>query len=128
MLADIFPGLAEGIRTDRDGNLWSSVGWAGSGTDGANCLTPDGELIGRIVLSEPCANLCFGDVAGQFMVVLLTTDEWLVRFVPQATLRGQATFTRSDLQTPQSRLPLAWFRSASSPIGRSTWSLILGKS
>ena len=29
-------------------------------TDGVHCLTPHGELIGRIVLPEPCANLCFG--------------------------------------------------------------------
>ena len=60
VFADMSPGLADGIRTDRDGNLWSSVGWAGPGTDGVHCLTPDGELTGRIVLPEPCANLCFG--------------------------------------------------------------------
>ena len=60
VFADMSPGFADGIRTDRDGNLWSSVGWAGPGTDGVHCLTPAGELIGRIVLPEPCANLCFG--------------------------------------------------------------------
>ena len=60
VFADMSPGFADGIRTDRDGNLWSSVGWAGPGTDGVHCLTPDGELIGRIVLPEPCANLSFG--------------------------------------------------------------------
>ena len=62
VFADMSPGFADGIRTDRDGNVWSSVGWAGPGTDGVHCLTPDGELIGRIVLPEPCANLCFGGV------------------------------------------------------------------
>ena len=60
VFADMSPGFADGIRTDCDGNLWSSVGWAGPGTDGVHCLTPEGELIGRIVLPEPCANLCFG--------------------------------------------------------------------
>ena len=60
VFADMSPGFADGIRTDRAGNLWSSVGWAGPGTDGVHCLTPEGELIGRIVLPEPCANLCFG--------------------------------------------------------------------
>lgn len=54
------PGFADVLRTDRDGNLWSSVSWAGVGTDGLHCLTADGELIGRIVLPEPCAKLCFG--------------------------------------------------------------------
>ena len=62
IFADMSPGFADGMRTDRDGNLWSSRGWAGAGTDGVHCLTPDGELIGRIILPEPCANLCFGGV------------------------------------------------------------------
>ena len=62
VFADMAPGFADGIRTDRDGNLWSSVGWAGPGTDGVHCFTRDGELIGRIHLPEPCSNLCFGGV------------------------------------------------------------------
>ena len=62
VFADMSPGFADGIRTDRDGNLWSSRGWAGAGTDGVHCITPEGELIGRIVLPEPCSNLCFGGV------------------------------------------------------------------
>ena len=60
VFADIAPGFADGMRTDRDGNLWSSVGWAGAGRDGVHCFTPEGELIGRIHLPEPCANVCFG--------------------------------------------------------------------
>ena len=62
VFADMAPGFADGMRTDRDGNLWSSAGWAGPGTEGVHCLTPDGELIGRIYLPEPCSNLCFGGV------------------------------------------------------------------
>ena len=57
VFADFAPGFADGMRTDRDGNLWSSSGWAGAGTDGVRCFGPDGELIGRIVLPEPCSNL-----------------------------------------------------------------------
>ena len=62
VFADLSPGFADGMRTDRDGNLWSSVGWAGAGRDGVHCFTPEGELIGRIHLPEPCSNLCFGGV------------------------------------------------------------------
>ena len=62
VFADMSPGYADGMRTDREGNLWSSVGWVGLGADGVHCLTSDGELIGRILLPEPCANLCFGGV------------------------------------------------------------------
>jgi gluconolactonase len=57
---DMKPGSADGIRTDRDGNLWVAAGWGGAGYDGVHCFTPDGELIGKIQLPEPCANLCFG--------------------------------------------------------------------
>lgn len=56
------PGGADGIRTDTDGNLWVAAGWAGVGYDGAHCYAPDGELIGKIHLPEPCSNLCFGGV------------------------------------------------------------------
>ena len=62
VFADMAPVVPDGMRTDRDGNLWSSAGWGGPGTDGVHCISPDGELIGRIILPEPCANLCFGGV------------------------------------------------------------------
>lgn len=60
VFADMSPGLADGIRCDRDGNLWVAAGWAGEGFDGVHCFAPDGTLIGRIHLPETCANICFG--------------------------------------------------------------------
>lgn len=54
------PGGSDGIRTDRDGNLWSAAAWAGPGFDGVHCFAPDGALIGQIHLPEGCSNLCFG--------------------------------------------------------------------
>jgi gluconolactonase len=57
---DMRPGMADGIRCDIDGNLWAGAGWGGLGFDGVHCYAPDGTLIGRINLPEPCANLCFG--------------------------------------------------------------------
>jgi gluconolactonase len=57
---DMKPGFADGVRCDRDGNLWSSSGWGDREKNGVIVLTPKGELIGRIHLPEPCANLCFG--------------------------------------------------------------------
>ena len=56
------PGNSDGIRTDRDGNLWSAAGWGGAGYDGVHCFAPDGALIGKIHLPEACSNLCFGGV------------------------------------------------------------------
>ncbi len=53
-------GLADGIRTDVDGNLWASAGWGGEGFDGVHIFSPDGTRIGQILLPEPGSNLCFG--------------------------------------------------------------------
>ena len=62
VFVDMAPGVADGIRTDRDGNLWAAAGWGGAGYDGVHCFAPDGRLIGKIHLPEPCANLCFGGI------------------------------------------------------------------
>ena len=62
VFADMAPGVADGIRTDRDGNLWVGAGWGGAGYDGVHCFAPDGRLIGKIHLPEPCANICFGGI------------------------------------------------------------------
>jgi gluconolactonase len=54
------PGFTDGVRTDIDGNVWCSMGWADAKEDGVRCYAPDGDLIGKIHLPETCANLCFG--------------------------------------------------------------------
>lgn len=53
-------GLADGIRCDVEGNIWSSAGWVGEGYDGVHCFAPDGTRIGHIRLPEICSNVCFG--------------------------------------------------------------------
>ena len=53
-------GLADGIRADKDGNIWVGAGWVGPGYDGVHVFAPGGERIGMILLPEMCANLCFG--------------------------------------------------------------------
>ena len=60
VFADMAPGSSDGIRADRDGNIWSGACWGGDGFDGVHCFHPDGRLIGKIHLPAPCANLCFG--------------------------------------------------------------------
>jgi gluconolactonase len=53
------PGIPDGMRCDTDGNLW--CGWGGGeGHDGVAVFAPDSTLIGRVLLPERCANLCFG--------------------------------------------------------------------
>ncbi len=53
-------GLADGIRADKDGNIWVGAGWVGAGYDGVHIFHPDGTRIGMILLPEMCANVCFG--------------------------------------------------------------------
>ena len=53
-------GIADGIRADEDGNIWSSAGWVGDGYDGVHIFAPNGDRIGQIILPEICSNVCFG--------------------------------------------------------------------
>jgi gluconolactonase len=52
-------GFADGIRCDTEGNVWCGFS-GGEGQDGVAVFAPDGVLIGRILLPERCANVCFG--------------------------------------------------------------------
>jgi gluconolactonase len=56
---DASPGYADGIRCDTEGNVWAGFS-GGEGEDGLAVFAPDGKLIGRILLPERCANVCFG--------------------------------------------------------------------
>jgi len=53
-------GLVDGIRAEKDGNIWVGAGWVGPGYDGVHIFTPSGERIGIFLLPEICATLCFG--------------------------------------------------------------------
>jgi gluconolactonase len=52
-------GWADGIRCDTAGNVWCGFS-GGAGQDGVAVFAPDGDLIGRVLLPERCANVCFG--------------------------------------------------------------------
>jgi gluconolactonase len=53
VLIKVSPGIPDGLRLDTEGNIWCSAG------DGVHCITPDGDLIGKIHTPEICANLVF---------------------------------------------------------------------
>jgi gluconolactonase len=50
----VAPGFADGIRADAAGNIWSSAG------DGVHCISPDGVLLGKILVPYSVSNLTFG--------------------------------------------------------------------
>jgi gluconolactonase len=59
--SDTKGGLADDIRCDEDGNVWAAGGWSPNPLfNGVAVLAPNGDVIGRIVLPETAANLCFG--------------------------------------------------------------------
>jgi gluconolactonase len=68
----ISPGCADGIRTDTDGNLWSSAG------DGVHCLSPEGHLLGKILIPEAVSNICFGGRAKHQLFITATTSLYSV--------------------------------------------------
>jgi gluconolactonase len=60
VLIDAGPGTPDGFRVDVDGNLWCGWGMGMTELDGVHVFSPEGRLIGRILLPERCANVCFG--------------------------------------------------------------------
>jgi len=61
-------GLFDGFRVDTEGNIWSSAG------DGVHCFASDGTLIGKILLPEVVANVCFGGPKRNRLFICATTS------------------------------------------------------
>lgn len=62
------PGMADGIRLDEHGNVWSSA------ADGVHCIAPDGRLLGKILVPELVSNICFGGRAKHELYITATTS------------------------------------------------------
>ncbi len=65
-------GLFDGFRVDVDGKLWTSAG------DGVHCIAEDGQLIGKILLPEAAANVCFGGARRNRLFICATTSLYAV--------------------------------------------------
>jgi gluconolactonase len=61
-------GLYDGFRVDVHGNLWLSAG------DGVHCHAADGALLGKIVIPERVANVCFGGPKHNRLFICATTS------------------------------------------------------
>ncbi|MEX0701722.1 MAG: SMP-30/gluconolactonase/LRE family protein [Planctomycetales bacterium] len=71
------PGLPDGLKADRDGNLFAT------GPGGCLVISPDGALLGRIDTGEKTANCGWGDDGS---VLYITADSYLLRL--KTTTRG----------------------------------------
>ncbi len=74
-------GLFDGFRVDIHGNVWSSA------ADGVHCFTPDGTLIGKILIPEVVANVCFGGRKRNRLYICGTTSLYAVYLNTQGALR-----------------------------------------
>ncbi|MFO6464938.1 SMP-30/gluconolactonase/LRE family protein [Jannaschia sp. KMU-145] len=61
-------GFTDGLRLDEDGNIWSSAG------DGVWCLSPGGDLMGKILVPETVSNVCFGGRSKHVLYITGTTS------------------------------------------------------
>jgi len=68
----INPGCADGFRLDQDGNIWSSA------ADGVHCISPEGELMGKILVPELVSNVCFGGRAKHQLFITATQSLYTV--------------------------------------------------
>ena len=49
------PGIADGMKVDREGNVYCT------GPGGIHVIGPDGKLLGRIRIPDHCTNMAWGD-------------------------------------------------------------------
>jgi gluconolactonase len=70
--ARIDQGLPDGLRVDSKGHVWCSAG------DGVHVFHPDGTRLGKILVPETVANLCFGGPRGNRLFIAATTSVYAV--------------------------------------------------
>ncbi|WP_333782848.1 SMP-30/gluconolactonase/LRE family protein [Arthrobacter sp. H14] len=73
IFAEVSPGLPDGFRVDRDGNVWTSS-W-----DSVQVFSPAGKLIERIPVPERVANLCFGGDDGATLYITASSSLYRIR-------------------------------------------------
>ncbi|WP_027834119.1 SMP-30/gluconolactonase/LRE family protein [Maritalea myrionectae] len=65
-------GHYDGFRVDAKGRIWTSAG------DGIHCIAPDGTLLGKILIPEVVANLCFIGPKKNRLFVCATTSIYAI--------------------------------------------------
>jgi gluconolactonase len=81
VFAVIEPGVADGIRVDEQGRVWSSS------ADSVQIFAPDGERIGRLPVPETVGNLCFGGPDGSVLYLAASTSVYRISTSTRAASR-----------------------------------------
>jgi len=82
VFADSTAGFFDGFRVDEDGRIWTSA------SDGVHVYHPDGTLIGKVLVPEVVANVCFGGRMRNRLFICGTTSLYSVRLF----VNGAKTF------------------------------------
>jgi gluconolactonase len=72
VFAECTSGLFDGFRLDSGGRIWTSA------ADGVHCLAPGGQLIGKVLIPELVANVCFGGPKLNRLFICGTTSLYAV--------------------------------------------------
>jgi gluconolactonase len=81
------PGGSDGLRVDSEGNVWCA--WSGGeAEDGVVVCAPDGKMIGRIMLPERCANVCFGGIKRNRLFMAASQSIYSLYVEAQGALGG----------------------------------------
>jgi gluconolactonase len=81
------PSITDGVRTDRDGRVWLSVGWGDPNENGVRGYSPQGELLGKIHIPETVANLCFGGQQRNRLYICGSTSLYAVYTSAQGSMK-----------------------------------------
>ncbi|MBO0344006.1 SMP-30/gluconolactonase/LRE family protein [Roseibium sp. CAU 1637] len=82
VFATIDQGLPDGMRVDAQGHVWSSA------ADGIHCFHPDGTRLGKILVPEVVANLCFGGPRGNRIFIAGTTSIYMIAVNAKSAVSG----------------------------------------
>jgi gluconolactonase len=77
VFCQIDKGGPDGIRCDAEGRIFSSAG------DGVHMFGADGKLLGKILVPETPANLCFGGKDGRTLFITARTSLYAIRLLTQ---------------------------------------------
>jgi len=82
VLARCTAGVFDGFRVDTQGRIWTSA------ADGVHCLSPEGTLIGKVLIPELVANVTFGGPKKNRLFVCGTTSLYAVMVTANGCKRG----------------------------------------
>ncbi len=79
IIAECTAGLFDGFRIDNQERIWTSA------ADGVHCLNSNGKLLGKILIPELVANVCFGGAKLNRLFICGTTSLYSVYLAVNGT-------------------------------------------